>query len=186
MCRSKYHYKLRALRKKKHFKTKLSISKSMLCNHPTTYVKSTSASKNKYNSTQMVDGVCGDSNIVNQFRRKYQSLYNSVKSLDEEMIELTESIKSAIAKKCDYAETVKGSSHCHDIDNSDVSKAVAKLKTDKISDNGLVYSNNFIYGTNLLHKCLSVLLHLWFAIILLHRLIFVLKLSLSQKALNPL
>ena len=143
MCRSKYHYKLRALRKKKHVKTKLSVSKSILRNHKTTYWKSTSAiRKNKYNTTQMVDGVCGDSNIANLFRRKYQSLYNSVKSLDEEMIELSESIKSAIAKECDCAETVKGRSHCHDIDNSDVSKAVAKLKTDKISDNGLVYSNN--------------------------------------------
>ena len=70
---------------------------------------------------------------------------------------LSESIKSALAKECDCAESVNGRSHCHDIDNSDVSKAVAKLKTDKISDNGLVYSNNFIYGTNLLHKCLSIL-----------------------------
>ena len=75
----------------------------------------------------MVDGVCGDSNIANLFRRKYLSLYNSVKSLDEEMIELSESIKSAIAKECDCAETVKERIHCHDIDNSDVSKAVAKL-----------------------------------------------------------
>ena len=89
----------------------------------------------------MVDGVCGDSNIANLFRRKYQSLYNSVKSLDEEMIELSESIKSTIAKECDCAETVKGRSHCHDIANSDVSNAVAKLETDKISDNGLVFSN---------------------------------------------
>ena len=46
----------------------------------------------------MVAGVCGDSNIANLFCRKYQSLYNSVKSLDEEMIELSESIKSAITK----------------------------------------------------------------------------------------
>ena len=140
MCRSKYHYKLRALRKKKHVKTKISVSKSMLHNSPTTYWKWTSAiRKNKYDTTQMVDGVCCDSNIANLFRRKYQSLYNGVKSLDEEMIELSESIKSAIAKECDCAETVKGRSHCHDIDNSDVSKAVAQLKTDKISDNGLVY-----------------------------------------------
>ena len=158
MCRSKYHYKLRALRKKKHFKTKLSVSKSMLRNHPTTYWKSTSAiRKNKYNTAQMVDVVCSDSILQICFRRKYQSLYNSVKSLDEEIIVLRKSIKSAIAKECDCAETVKGKSHSHDIDNSDVSKVVAKLETDKISDNVLVYSNNFIYGTNLLHKCLSIL-----------------------------
>ena len=49
------------------------------------------------------------------------------KSLDEEMIKLSSSIKSAISKECDCAETVKGKSHCHDMENSDVSKAVAKL-----------------------------------------------------------
>ena len=37
MCMSNYHYKLRALQKKKHVKTKLSVSKSMLRNSPTTY-----------------------------------------------------------------------------------------------------------------------------------------------------
>ena len=31
------------------------------------------------------------------------------------------------------------------------------MKPDKISDDGLVYSNNFIFGTNLLHKCMSIL-----------------------------
>ena len=31
------------------------------------------------------------------------------------------------------------------------------MKSDKISDNCLVYSNNFIFGTNLLHKCLSII-----------------------------
>ena len=79
MCRSNYHYKLRALRKKRHIKTKLSLSKSMLRNKPTTYWKSASAiRKNKYNTTQMVDGVCGDSSIADLFGRKYQSLYNSI------------------------------------------------------------------------------------------------------------
>ena len=48
-------------------------------------------------------------------------------------------------------------SHCHEINNFDNSTAIAKLKSDKINDNGLVYSNNFIYGTNLLHKCLGIL-----------------------------
>ena len=107
-------------------------------------------------STEPIDLKIG-LNCANPFRRKYQSLHNSVKSLDEDTIELSESIKSFITKECDFAATVKGRSHCHDIDNSDVSKVVTKLKTDKTSDNRLVYSKNFIYGTNLLHKCLSIL-----------------------------
>ena len=158
MCRSNYHYKLRALRKKKHIKTKLSLSKSMLRNKPTTYWKSASAiRKNKYNTTQMVDGVCGDSSIADLFRRKYQSLYNSIESLDKEMAELSENIKTAIKVECDCPKANERLSHCHEINNFDISRAIAKIKSDKISDNGLVYSNNFIYGTNLLHKCLSIL-----------------------------
>ena len=36
--------------------------------------------------------------------------------------------------------------HCHEIRSSDVSNAIVKMKSDKITDNGLVYSNNFIFG----------------------------------------
>ena len=35
--------------------------------------------------------------------------------------------------------------------------AIGKLKSDKVNDNGLVYSNNFIHGTELLFQYLSVL-----------------------------
>ena len=98
--RSIYHYKLRALRKIKHSKTKQSISRGMLRNSPTTYWKSTCAirknnynstqvvdaiRKNNYNSTQVVDGTSGDANIANLFRGKYVSLFNSVESTDDEL-----------------------------------------------------------------------------------------------------
>ena len=32
--------------------------------------------------------------------------------------------------------------HCHLISSSDVLRAITKLTTDKVNDNGLVYSNN--------------------------------------------
>ena len=35
--------------------------------------------------------------------------------------------------------------------------AIGKLKSDKVNDNGLVYSNNFIRGTELLFQYLSIL-----------------------------
>ena len=78
-----------------------------------------------------------------------------MESTDDELTELNEHIKSAIASKCDCPDTTLH--HCHEIRSSDVSNAIVKMKSDKISDNGLVYSNNFIFGTNLLHKCLSIL-----------------------------
>ena len=73
------------------------------------------------------------------------------------MAELSENIKTAIKVECDCPKAKERLSHCHEINNFDISRAIAKIKSDKISDNGLVYSNNFIYGTNLLHKCLSML-----------------------------
>ena len=47
--------------------------------------------------------------------------------------------------------------HCHVISSSDVMSAIGKLKTDKTSDNGLVYSNNFTHGTELLFQYLGIL-----------------------------
>ena len=114
-------------------------------------------SEKNYNSAQVVDGTSGDANIANLFRGKYVLLFNSVESTDDELTELNEHIKSAIASKCDCPDTTGDKNHCHEICSSDVSNAIVKMKSDKISDNGLVYSNNFIFGTNLLYRCLSIL-----------------------------
>ena len=110
------------------------------------------------NTTQMVDGTSGDSNIANIFRKKYKSLFNSVESSDDEISNLIQLIQSAVTAECECTiKTSDESNHCHEICRTEVSKAVAKLKSDKISDNGLVYSNNFINGTSLLYKSLSIL-----------------------------
>ena len=149
---------MRALRKNKLSEAKQSVLRGMLRNKPTTYWKSKRAiRKNNYNSTQIVDGTSGDANIANLFRCKYGSLFNSVESTEDELTELNEHIKSAIASKCDCPDTTKDKNHCHEIGSSDVSNAIVKIKSDKISDNGFVYSNNFIFGTNLLYRCLSIL-----------------------------
>ena len=156
--RSIYHYKLRALRKNKQSKTvtKQSVSRGMLRNSPITYWKSTRAiRKINYNSTQVVDGTSGDATIANFFRGKYVSLSNSVESTDDELTELDE--QSEIASKSDCPDTTGDENHYHEIRSSDVSNVIVKMKSDKISDDGLVYSNNFIYGTNLLWKCLGIL-----------------------------
>ena len=47
--------------------------------------------------------------------------------------------------------------HCHIISSADVSIAIKKLKSDKVNDNGFVYSNNFKHGTELLFQYLSIL-----------------------------
>ena len=68
-------------------------------------------------------------------------------------------IDSEVVNVCNTTKTCKSSNcvHCHLISSTDVSTAVSKLKTDKVNDNGMIYSNNFIHGTELLFQYLGLL-----------------------------
>ena len=74
--RSTYHYMLRTLKKKKHSKTRASLSKSMLRIKNNNYWKTARVErKNKFNCTNVVDGVKDDSQIANLFKDKYERLF---------------------------------------------------------------------------------------------------------------
>ena len=74
--------------------------------------------------------------------------FNNVKISHDEhnsmvtQLELDVEINYIKDKTCKGSECV----HCHLISSSDVLRAITKLKTDKVNDNGLVYSNNLIHG----------------------------------------
>ena len=77
--RSRYHYKLKDLKRKKQCKIKQSISRDMLTMNNNGYWKSIrGVRKHTYNSTPIVDGIQGNSDIANHFMEKYKALYNSV------------------------------------------------------------------------------------------------------------
>ena len=65
-------------------------------------------------------------------------------------------IDSEVVNVCNATNTCENSNgvHCHLISNTAVSTAVSKLKTDKVNDNGMIYSNNFIHETELLFQYL--------------------------------
>ena len=151
---------LRALKKKKHCKIKESVSKSMHKTNNKSYWKSSKAiRKNNFNCTNVVDGVEGGSNIANLFKDKYECLFNSVKSSHDEHNSMVTQLELDVEQNCIKDETCKSSEcvHCHLISSSDVLRAITKLKTDKVNDNGLVYSNNFIHGTDMMNQYLSIL-----------------------------
>ena len=100
----------------------------------------------------MVDGVKSDSQIANLFKDKYERLFNSVKDVESEAELLKRNIHSEAETIRDKSETYRGL-----ISSADVSIAIRKLKSDKVNDNGLVYSNNFKHGTELLFQYLSIL-----------------------------
>ena len=94
----------------------------------------------------------------NNFNCTNERLFNSVKCSEDKHNLLATNIDLE-AESCSNAEICERNecTHCHVISSSDVMSAIGKLKTDKISDNGLVYSNNFTHGTELLYKYLGIL-----------------------------
>ena len=70
---------------------------------------------------------------------------------------LTTRIDICIENKCNNHCIIDNSMHCHVINSIDVSLAIGKLKSRKINEDGLLYSDNFIHGTELLHLYLSLL-----------------------------
>ena len=157
-CRSHYHYLLRSLKKKKKKKVKMAISKNVLKNN--NYWKTLKAvRKNKFNTTGSVDGHVGSKHIANHFKQKFNKLFNSVRTSDIKLSNLQKSISNKVSTDCNSQPHVddKDTSHCHIVSKHDVRKAISKLKTDKIDEQGKCFSNNFIYGTDLLHRQLSVL-----------------------------
>ena len=106
----------------------------------------------------MVDGVEGGSNIANILKAKYECVFNSVKRSKDEHNSLVTQLEADVEQNGIKDETCRGSEcvHCHGISSSDVLRAIIKLKTDQVNDNGLVYSNNFTHGTDLMYLYLSI------------------------------
>ena len=134
-CRSHYHYLLRSLKKKK--KVKMAISKNVLKNN--NYWKTLRAvRKNKFNTTGSVDGHVGSKPIANHFKQKFNKLFNSVRTSDIKLSNLQKSISNKVSTDCNSQPHVddKDTSHCHIVSKHDVRKAISKLKTDKIDEQG--------------------------------------------------
>ena len=106
--RSTYHYMLRALKKKKHYKSKILLSKSMLRSNYGTYWKSARVlRKNNFNRTNVVDDVNGDIQIANLFKDKYERLFNSMQCSKEESELMKTQIDSEVANVCNTTKTCR-------------------------------------------------------------------------------
>ena len=155
-CRSDYHYMLRLLKKKKNVKIRTAISQNILSSNNKTYWKNVkSIRKNNFNTTSTVDGHSGNVEISNHFQNKFESLFNSVNSSKENLDSLYDCMTSRIENECNSVCDDK--LHCHVIYTSDVTAAIKKLKIDKIDEEGIVLSNNFINGTDTLFGYISTL-----------------------------
>ena len=83
------------------------------------------------------------------------TLFNSAQSLDGNLILIRDTI---CRDKCLCRDDVGDSHlHCHIITKADVKKTIHKLKLNKIDEGVILFSNNFIHGTDLLYLNLSML-----------------------------
>ena len=116
------------------------------------YWKSFAIIRNKsYNTVSIIDNTLGDAAIVDIFKDKYATLYNSVSSSSNSMKALHERIRVKITSQCDTC--VNPSLHTHSVSI----KAVNHLKNDKYNDDSILMSNNFLHGTHLLYTCIAQL-----------------------------
>ena len=132
----------------------------MLRSNNGTYWKSARVlCKNNFNRTNVVDDVNGDIQIANLFKDKYERLFNSVQCSKEESELMKTQIDSEVVNVYNTTKTCESSNcvHCHLISSTNVSTAVSKFKTGKVHDNSMIYSNNFILGTELLFQYLGLL-----------------------------
>ena len=157
--RKVYHYKLRGLKKLRQSKIKLSVSRSMMTSKNRNYWKSARAvRKNRYNNTPVVDGIHGNSEIANVFKSKFSALYSSVPTTTEAMESLNENIDINVRNHCtDNANETDVHTHCHVIERNHVKSAIDKLKSSKIDQNGCIFSDSIIHGTELLFDYVCIL-----------------------------
>ena len=156
-CRSIYHYMLRSLKKKEKQKIKIAISKQIMNTDSKSYwnkVKYTR--KNNFNTTSIVDGYVGNVEIANHFQSKFEKLFNSVESSKEQLESLYTCINNRVHHSCDSI-SIDNCMHCHVITKVDIIEATSHLKSDKCDQDGILLSNNFIHGTDLLYEYLALL-----------------------------
>ena len=107
-------------------------------------------------TSNVIDGICNDQEIANNFQDIYKNLYNSVdnKGLDK----VVNKVNKLVTNQCDSGKC--SSSHCHKITKDLVQKAVFNLKSGKDDETCYLTSNHFIYASELAIEKLSIILDL--------------------------
>ena len=152
-----YCFLFELLKKRKQDHVRIAVCKTMMKDQNKNYWKTIkSLRKNNYNSTSTVDGHDNNLEIANHFRDKFCTLFNSVRSCSKKLNLIEECISDREHNVCNNF-TNDNAYHCHTICQKDVQKAIFKLKSNKIDEDGMLFSDNCIHGTELLYMYISQL-----------------------------
>lgn len=114
-------------------------------------VRNMSVSHRGYTNT--IDGVSGEASVCDTFRNKYQALYTSVPYDKNAMANIVKDVNQSVENNCSTGKC----SVTHDVCVKDVFDAIHKMKMFKTDANFELYSNNLLYGSNVLCIHLSFL-----------------------------
>ena len=104
--------------------------------------------------TNVIDDKYTDSDIADHFSCKYNNLFNSVPDNDLNDIEIK--IDNLINKNC--CKNKCKAMHCHTISEDNIRKAISCLQNGKDEENYNVFSDHFIYASDLFFNKLSLVI----------------------------
>ena len=107
-------------------------------------------------TSNVIDGICNDQDIANNFQDIYKNLYNSVDNKD--LNKVVNRVNKLVTNQCNSGKC--SSSHCHKITKDLVQKAIFNLKSGKDDETCYLTSNHFIYASELAIEKLSIILDL--------------------------
>ena len=107
-------------------------------------------------TSNVIDGICNDQDIANNFQNIYKELYNSVE--DNNFNNVVNEVNVLVTNKCNNNNC--SSSQCHNITNDVVRKAVLNLKGGKDDETYYLSSNHFIHASEIAIDKLSTILDL--------------------------
>ena len=105
-------------------------------------------------TSNVIDGICNDQDIANNFQDIYKNLYNSVDNKD--LSSVVHKVNELVSNKCNNDEC--SSSKCHKITKDIVQKAISNLKCGKEDETYYLSSNHFIYASDIAIEKLSIIL----------------------------
>ena len=107
-------------------------------------------------SSNVIDGICNEQEIANNFQIIYKDLYNSVDDKDSNNV--VSQVNGLVMSQCNSEKCHE--SHCHRITKDIVQKAVINLKKGKDDETHYLSSNHFIYASEKAIEKLSIILDL--------------------------
>ena len=148
-AKKQYMYAVRRYKRKEDHLRKQRMAEAICDNKSRDFFKEVKRLKPKRAIAPNIDGLVSDQLISEHFANKYESLYNSVPSDNSKLADIRQYIKEGCKKFDEYDRVI-----C----DSDIVKAMEKLKSEKSDGNTSLMSTHLLLSSELYKSRLALLL----------------------------